>query len=266
MKIRLLNINEVRNPDLFELDEAEDIVRLILKKILSLSREDWSIESNQQVANFVIKRQDVQNILSTTEGLSEDAIRVKMYLIDDEDETAWSGKFNFNDKNSSYLALLIKMARTGKLSDFIVSAFTRTIAHELNHYYDIIHKKPSSEKKNLELWKIFSLSPYKDTLISIIEDITKSKYNSIKDTMTHHLDINEIRSYVKEVVKQMIYYSGEHESFYNHAQTIFTQTKFEKIEETPEAKEMYQNLMYVITHLWEIYYNEHYKDEIIRSR
>ena len=233
MKISFNNLlQEVNNPELFEMDEAGELAYYVIKKMMGIPKIQWkpvdeSFPDSQQLAAN-------KGYLGTTISLNRDIlnhfskkIRKDVNLLtfnfvigqttgDDKDNLNSWGAF----EKRGELEVTIMFTPKAKLAD-IKNELTRTLIHELNHLYDYEdfskpHKNQAAVTRNTLMDRMIAdINVSKAKLFQIIRQNNINVDDTYQDFINWIFDFNEAKSISKEIIYQMEYHSINYSDAYS---------------------------------------------------
>lgn len=145
-KINFINIKEANNPELFELDEANEIVYYALNKFIKSNKTEWRLVDfsfpdmdpfflNKGLLglNFLINRMDLNKLSNNIDKVVKAIIFnfIAGNKATEEGEISCWGRFIENQ----YIVISVYYTKKATLHD-IKNRITTILVHELNHLYD----------------------------------------------------------------------------------------------------------------------------------
>ncbi len=256
LKIRL--ITEESDPDLYELDEAEDIAQLVVKKLFALNASQWKQASQGKMASFSISIDEFGDRLQSIESFDKAAVRVVTLSVDKDEGFYCAAAFDHTDKNNVFIELDIIINNKGNMPDDFMHIITSSIAHELNHYYDFLNKRNNLNNDDITVQKLHELSPFKDKIYEFLDKLFATKFTKLKELSLYYLDIREIRSMTKEIIKRMRYNSMSDNDFEFAAENYLSGFNIKGNIE-PGAELYVETLENIIVHFWDMYFRIKFK-------
>ena len=217
-------LQEINNPELFELDEADELAFYCIKQMMGISKDKWvMVDDNFPDSQKLVSNQgffgtsillDRSILEKFSQKIRSDLKKLIVNFIVGQNLNKHINSWGFAPGGSDTGIMDVNILFTAKASMVdIKRELTRTLVHELNHIYDNAdfsnqNKDKKAILRNNAFNKMVSdIQMSKDKIMQFIKMKNISLDQNYLEFIDWIFDFNEIKSLSKEIISDMTYKS-----------------------------------------------------------